>query len=123
MAEGFARHYGENKLECMSAGIAPTFVHPMAIRVMKEKGIDISGHVSKSVDSVDGDQITTLITLCSEAEEGCPRFPKTVHLYHWPFPDPCRAMGAEEVRLNSFREVRDGIGQKVREFILSLKLG
>lgn len=117
MAEGFGRHYGQNKVECISAGISPTFVHPMAIRVMQEKGIDISDHVSKSMDDLDLHRVTWVVTLCGEAEEVCPRFPKTVPKIHWPFPDPCRVVGSEEARLNSFRQVRDAIELKVKQFI------
>src|SRR3989338_3792259 len=117
MAEGFARQYGQNKIECLSAGISPGFVHPMAIRVMKEKGIDISDHTSKSITSIDLSKVTTLITLCGEAEEVCPTIPQKISKYHWPFPDPCRVLGSEEARLNSFRQVRDAIELKVKQFI------
>lgn len=117
MAEGFARHYGQNKIECLSAGISPSFVHPMAIRVMKEKGIDISGHTSKSIASIDLSGVTMLVTLCGEAEEVCPKIPMKVSKYHWLFSDPCRVLGSEEARLNSFRQVRDSIELKVKQFI------
>ncbi|MBI3019698.1 MAG: arsenate reductase ArsC, partial [Deltaproteobacteria bacterium] len=93
------------------------FVHPMAIRVMKEKGIDISDHTSKSISSVDLGKITMLVTLCGEAEEACPQIPTKISRYHWPFADPCRVLGSEETRLNSFRQVRDAIELKVKQFI------
>jgi len=122
IAEGFARYYGQNKIECFSAGLSPSFVHPMAIGVMKEKGIDISEQTSKSLASIDLNKVTTLVTLCGEAEEVCPQIPQKIAKHHWPFPDPCRVLGSEEKRLNSFRHVRDGIGLKVKEFLTSLKL-
>jgi arsenate reductase len=123
MAEGFMRRYGGGKVECFSAGISSTFVHPMAQRVMKEKGVDISHQTSKSLDEIDPRvlrKITHVATLCGEADELCPRIPKQTPIYKWAFPDPLRSDPREKERV--FREVCDGIEKKVKELLKELKL-
>ncbi len=120
MAEGFMRHYGGGKVECFSAGISSTFVHPLAIRVMKEKGVDISHQTSKSLDEIDLRKITHVATLCGEADELCPRIPKEAPIYKWAFADPLRSDPREKERV--FRAVCDGIEKKVKGLLKELKL-
>ncbi len=110
IAEGILRAAAGDILEVLSAGSNPTgHVHPMAIAVMSEIGIDLSAHTSKHmVEFLDRD-IETVITVCGNADQACPVFPGQVHRLHWPFDDPAKATGSEEQILGEFRRVRDEI--------------
>jgi arsenate reductase len=116
MAEGVLRHYRGNDFEVFSAGIKPTSVNSTAIKVMKEIGIDISGHRSKHVDEFKGQKMDYVITVCDNAKESCPIFPGAVKVVHWPFPDPPYDQGESEIILNDFRKVRDMIVAKFKSF-------
>ncbi len=110
MAEGILRHAAGDLFEVHSAGSKPAgYVHPGAIRVMKEIGIDISGHTSKHMGDFLSRPITTVITVCGNADQACPRFPGQVNRYHWGFDDPAHATGSPEEILTEFRRVRDQI--------------
>jgi len=85
MAEGLLRHYAEDRFEVFSAGTKPSVVRPEAIAVMKEIGVDISGHRSKSVNEFIGKPLDIVITVCDNANETCPVFPGSVKRMHWPF--------------------------------------
>lgn len=115
MAEGILRHYGSQNYEVESAGSAPSRVHPIAIRVMKEIGIDISGHHSKHLKELDGQRFDTVITVCDNADRACPVFPGTTQRLHWPFPDPPHAQIETEAVVEEFRKVRDLIHARFRE--------
>jgi two-component system, OmpR family, phosphate regulon sensor histidine kinase PhoR len=119
MAEGFARQLVRDGQRVYSAGTAPKEIHPMAIQVMKEVGIDISGQHSKGVESIPLNQIQRIVTLCGEAEENCPTLSKTVEHIHWSFPDPTLARGDEERILQVFRDVRDAIRYHVQKLFLT----
>jgi arsenate reductase len=110
LAEGFLKAAAGDILDVQSAGSKPAgFVHPMAIHVMKEVGIDISQHQSKPLNQFLDQKIETVITVCGNADQACPIFPGQVNRYHWAFPDPAHAKGSEEEVLQIFREVRDDI--------------
>jgi thioredoxin type arsenate reductase len=111
MAEGFARAYAPPEVEVWSAGSEPRQLNPLAVAVMAEEGIDLSGHRSKGLAEVPADRIGTVVTLC--AEEVCPVFPGQVRRLHWPFPDPAGADGTDEDRRDAFRRVRDQIHDRV----------
>lgn len=117
MAEGLLRHDGGGKFEVESAGVISSFVRPQAIKAMKEIGIDISGHRSKSVDEFAGQDFDFVITVCDNAKESCPVFPGKVQRIHWSFDDPAEAEGSEEEKLAVFRRVRDEIHEHLQEFI------
>lgn len=118
MAEGFARHFGGADIEAFSAGTQPAErVHPLAVKVMAEKGIDLSRHYPKKVDELLSQPLEAVVTVCGDAEERCPLFPGKVHREHWPLPDPAKATGTEQEVLTFFRSVRDDIEQRVREFL------
>ncbi len=117
MAEGLLRHFGNNKFEVFSAGVNPSFVHPLAIKVMKEIGVDISNHRSKSITEFLGQTFDYVITVCDKAKELCPNFPGQVKKIHWSFQDPAEANGSEEERLKVFRKVRDEIKGHILLFI------
>ena len=114
MAEGLARAIAPPGVAIYSAGSAPSRVNPFAQEVMREVGIDISSHRSKSVEEIPAERIDTVITLC--AEEVCPVFPGRVRRFAWPFEDPAAAQGTDETIREQFRRVRDGIRDKVQEF-------
>jgi len=116
MAEGLLRHLAGDRFDVASAGVAPTQVRPEAIAVMRELGIDISHHRSKSVDEFLGQDFDYVITVCDNANEQCPIFPSNTKRIHWSFEDPAAAAGDEQARLAVFRRVRDEIFDRLRLF-------
>jgi arsenate reductase len=119
MAQGLLQAWGNGKFEAHSAGVEATEVRPLAIRAMAEIGIDVSGQTSKRLDVYDGQAFDVAITVCDEAREACPFFPGARRQLHWSFDDPSAAIGTEEERLAVFRRVRDEIGARIREELLS----
>ena len=117
MAEGFLRYYGGDNFEVYSAGISPVGVNPLAVKVMKEAGVDISGQTSDPIDMEIVRDADMLISLCGGAKESCPVIPAKVEKRHWALEDPAEAKGSEEEILAKFREVRDQIVQNVKELI------
>ena len=110
MAEAFLRAVAGDLVEVHSAGSAPTgYVHPLAVKVMAEIGIDISAQQSKHMREFLGRPVQTVITVCSEADAACPVFPGQVNRYHWPFDDPAKAIGNDAEVMAVFRRVRDEI--------------
>jgi len=123
MAEGFAKHYGKELLEAYSAGLLATRVHPIAIAVMKELGIDISMQKSKTIDMGLLNGMDVIITLCGNAEASCPITPPHIKRLHWPIDDPVGTVGTEEKIINEFRKTRDEIKTKTEDFIQQIKEG
>ncbi|MCJ7746421.1 MAG: arsenate reductase ArsC, partial [Desulfobacterales bacterium] len=119
MAEGLLNHMSHGEWKVQSAGIFPSYVHPLAIRVMEEIRIDISQQTSKPVDQFINEKFDYVITLCDYAAQVCPNFPGQGKRLHWPFEDPAAAIGTLEERLAVFRRVRDEIKTKMEEFIKS----
>jgi arsenate reductase len=117
MAEGLFRQEAGNGYQVFSAGTRPAQVRPEAIAVMREIGIDISGHRSKSVDEFTGKTLDLVITVCDNANETCPVFPGGVERMHWPFQDPAAVAGSEEQRKAAFRMIRDQIYARIRTFL------
>src|SRR5512137_2528307 len=108
LAEGALRAAAGDMLDVQSAGSKPAgYVHPLAVRVMKEIGIDISEHRSKHLNEFLKRPVETVITVCGNADQACPTFPGQVSRYHWGFYDPAKAAGTEEGKLAAFRLVRD----------------
>ena len=108
MAEGLLKAAAVDFLEVASAGSDPAgYVHPMAIKVMAEIGIDISEQRSKSLSEFLDKPVETVITVCGDSDEACPGFPGDLQRYHWPFEDPGKAEGNPEEKLKVFRRVRD----------------
>jgi arsenate reductase len=119
MAEAFLRTLAGDTFEADSAGSQPEPVHPLAIAVMSEYGIDISDQRSKGLHEYMGKtQFDHLITVCDRAEKACPVFPGKGAREYWPMDDPLRAKGSEEERLEKFREVRDLIEARVRRWLI-----
>lgn len=117
MAEGLLRHAGGDKFEVQSAGVISSFVRPLAIETMKEIGIDISSHRSKSVEEFKDEPFDFVITVCDNARENCPFFPANSKLIHWRFDDPAEAVGNKEDQLAEFRRIRDEIQMRIKDFI------
>ena len=110
LAEGILHAAAGDRLNVQSAGSKPAgYVHPLAIQVMKEIGIDISGHHSKSMNDFLQQPVDTVITVCGNVDQVCPVFPGQLNRYHWGFDDPAHATGTEEEKLAVFRRVRDEI--------------
>lgn len=110
LAEGILRGAAGDLLDVQSAGSKPAgYVHPLAIEVMKEIGIDISAHRSKHLDEFRQRPVETVITVCGNADQACPMFPGQVNRHHWGFDDPAHAPGTDEEKLAVFRRVRDEI--------------
>jgi arsenate reductase len=116
MAEGLLRHDAGELFDVESAGTKPSLVRPEAIAVMKELGIDISGHRSKHVDEFKGRHFDYVITVCDNAKEACPVFLGTTNRLHHSFDDPAALNGSDEERLAVFRRVRDGLRSYLSEF-------
>jgi arsenate reductase len=119
MAEGLLKALGSGRWDVNSAGVIQSFVHPLAIRVMEEIGIDISKQTSKSMDRFVNEKFDYVITLCDHAAQFCPAFGGLGKRLHWPFEDPAGATGTTEERLVVFRRIRDGIKTKIEEFLKS----
>ena len=116
MVEGLLRHDAGRRFEVESAGTKPGQVRPEAVAVMKELGIDISGHRSKSVDEFAGQNFDYVLTVCDNAKESCPIFPGHTNRLHRNFEDPAAVQGSEQERLAVFRRVRDEIRDFLRRF-------
>ena len=124
LAEGILRAAAGDLIEVASAGSKPAgYVHPKSIEVMKEIGIDISGHTSKHLDEFLNRSVDTVITVCGNADQACPMFPGQVNRFHWGFEDPAHATGSEEEILNEFRRVRDQIKLVFEAYAAGLKRG
>ncbi len=116
MAEGLLRHDAGDRFDVFSAGTRPSQVRLEAIAVMRELGIDISGHRSKSVDEFAGQSFDYVLTVCDNAKESCPIFPGKAVIIHHSFEDPAALRASEEDRLALFRRVRDEIRLYLRGF-------
>jgi len=116
MAEGWAKALKGDVIEAYSAGTAPSTVNPLAIKVMKEAGVDISNQRSKNVTELLDVKFDVVITLCGDAKDTCPVFPGDTRVVHRGFDDPARAEGSEEEVLAFFRRVRD----EIRDFVKTL---
>jgi arsenate reductase len=121
MAEGLLRARGGDRYAVFSAGTHPRSVHPLAVQVMREIGVDISeatGYRAKSLDEFRGQpSMDLVVTVCDDAAEECPYFPGARQQEHWGFPDPSAVTGSEDERLAAFRSVRDAIARRIEAFV------
>jgi arsenate reductase (thioredoxin) len=118
MAEGLWNHLGQGRWRVHSAGSKPAgFVHPMAVQVMKEIGIDISKNKSLHIEEFSHEQFDVVVTVCDRAKKTCPTLPGAPVQHHWPFDDPAFAEGSEEQRRQVFRRVRDEIRERIESFL------
>ncbi len=119
MAEGLLKALRPGQWDVQSAGVLQSYVHPLAIQVMKEIRIDISKQTSKSWDRFVNEKFNYIITLCDHAAQFCPAFGGHGKRLHWPFEDPAGSTGTTDERLVVFRRIRDGIKKKIEEFLES----
>jgi arsenate reductase (thioredoxin) len=118
MAEGLLRRLGGDRFEVFSAGTEATHVRPLAVRAMQEIGIDISQHESKTLERFLHEPFDLVITVCDQANEACPVFFGARERRHWSFVDPSTAAGSEEEQMTVYRDVRDGIRQRIERELL-----
>ncbi len=118
MAEGLWQSLGNGQWQAFSAGSQPSgYVHPLAVRTMQERDIDITTNRSKSVDEFAGQEFDIVVTVCNNAKESCPVFPGAKKLLHWPFDDPADGVGSDEEQMKFFRRVRDEIEERISLFL------
>ncbi len=120
MAEGLMRHHAGDVFEIYSAGLDAQGVNPYAIEAMKEWEIDISHQKSKKISEYFGQvDFDILITVCSNAEKNCPTTPGIKTRLHWEFEDPAAVKGSPDIKLAKFREIRDLIDVRIKEWLKS----
>jgi arsenate reductase len=117
MAEGLLRHLGGRRFDVYSAGVNPTPINPLAIKVMSEIGIDISHHRSKSAMEFIGQQFDYVITVCDKAKQTCPAFTGKHEKIHWSLEDPAGAGSSEDEKVAVFRKTRDQIKDNIIQFL------
>ena len=121
MAEAWVNFLAPSRIGALSAGTNPTgYVHPKAIDVMNEVGIDMGEFKSKSVSQFIDREFDYVITVCDDAAEHCPTFPGSGKRIHWPFEDPASFVGSEDEVKDTFRKTRNDIRTKVDEFLRAL---
>jgi arsenate reductase (thioredoxin) len=124
MAEGVLRKAVGDLIDVQSAGSVPAgYVHPKAIEVMKEIGIDMSSHTSKHMNEFLSRKVDTVITVCGNADQACPIFPGQLSRHHWGFDDPAQAKGTQEEIYAEFRRVRDQIAMVFHAYAAGLREG
>jgi arsenate reductase len=124
MVEGILRAAAGNMIEVVSAGSQPAgHLNARAVQVLKEIGIDISGHRSKSMSEFLDRKIDTVINVCGKADQACPMFPGQANRHHWGFDDPHHSKGSEEEIMAEFRRVRDEISRVFGAYAAGLKEG
>jgi arsenate reductase len=122
MAEGLFRLLADDAVQASSAGVLPQgYVHPLAIRVMDELGIDMSNDRSKSIDEFSSQVFDYVITVCDHASQNCPTFPGTPMSLHWPTDDPFDAKVDEGTLLAEYRRVRDELRQRIEAFLAEIR--
>ena len=117
MAEALLRQQGGVAFEVYSAGTVPRGINPLTIRTLEAAGLDVSWARSKSVTEYLGQRFDYVITVCDQARQSCPVFPGVHESLHWGYEDPAEAEGTEEERLEVFRRVFIGLGQRIATFI------
>ena len=116
MAEGWARHLKSDCIEAFSAGVDPHRVNERAVAVMAEAEVDISGQYSKHLNDLSGLEFDYVVTVCDNAREHCPLYPKKTKMIHHQFDDPSFVIGTEEQVTAEFRRVRD----EIRDFVAAM---
>jgi arsenate reductase len=118
MAEAILRRQAGDRFEVFSAGLEPKGINPLTVKVLEEKGYDLTGQYSKSLDEYMGKaQFDYLITVCGNAEERCPFFPGMGTRLHWPFDDPAVVEGNDADKLKAFRNTRDAIETQILDWL------
>ncbi len=123
MAEGILRELGGGRVETASAGTEVTRVHPLAVREMADRGIDVSGHRSKHIDEFLGERFEYVVTVCDNAREACPVFPGDPECIHWSIPDPSAVEGEEPKRRVAFKRAADELVTRIRYLLALVEKG
>jgi len=123
MAEGILRHMSRGQVEVASAGTKPTEVHQLAVQVLAEIGIDISGHRSKSLEEFLGQSFDYIITVCDRVKESCPSFPGNPERIHWSFGDPAAVEGSEQARHGAFKATANDLMTMIRYLLIIIERG
>ncbi|MBE0665644.1 MAG: arsenate reductase ArsC [Candidatus Aminicenantes bacterium] len=123
MAEGLLNHLHGGRYQAHSAGIEPGTLHPLAVKVMAEIGIDISTHSSKHVREFYGREMDLVVTVCDHAREACPFFTGAKENRHESFPDPAGVDGSDAEKLEAFRSVRNEIRDWVKKIFPEFERG
>ncbi len=121
MAEGLLRQLGGAEVQAFSAGTEPGSVRPEAIAAMRSRGIDISGHYSKSVQDFAGQSFDYVVTVCDQAKESCPIFPGHPEQIHWSFDDPSAVEGPAEARQAAFEQVARGLTNRINFLLIVIR--
>ncbi|HEY0510930.1 MAG TPA: metalloregulator ArsR/SmtB family transcription factor [Thermoanaerobaculia bacterium] len=121
MAEAILGELGGDRVEVQSAGTEVTRVHPLAVREMAERGLDISGWRSKHMDEFTGERFDYVVTVCDNARESCPIFPGDPERIHWSIPDPSAVEGEEKVRAAAFKRAADELTTRIRYLLAMLE--
>lgn len=122
MAEALLRSRSRGRVEVESAGTEQTLVRPLALKALKEIGIDASAQTSKTLDRFIDERFDYVITVCDAANDACPTFPNAGAREHWSLPDPSKATGSEEEQLQAYRDVRDNLEIRILELLRRLEL-
>lgn len=117
IAEGYLRHFGQQKAEIFSAGVETHGVNSKAIEIMLDDGIDISNHTSNNIDEYRNIDFDFVITVCDNAKERCPFFPTKAQRFHYNFPDPSKETGTDEDVEELFLKVRQMIKDYCKTFV------
>jgi arsenate reductase len=120
MAEGLLRHLAGQRVEVFSAGTQPSTVNPIAVAVMAERGVDLSGQRSKHLNEYLAEPFDYVITVCDSAAEACPLFPGPAWRIHWSIPDPAAVQGSPSEQRAAFRAVRDDLEARLRGWLAGL---
>ncbi len=120
MAEAILRNIGKEDFEVFSAGVNPAAeVHPLAIQVMRESGIDITHHRTKDLSEYLDQQFDHIITVCDKVRDACPTFPGDPHSIHWGYPDPVLVEGDEETKIQAFRKISSDMHNRINLWVLT----
>ena len=122
MAEALLRKHGGERFDVVSAGLEPTEVHPLTVRALNEIGVNAQEQRAKGLNDILGKRTFKFaIIVCERAQENCPQiYPFALQRLYWPFEDPAVAQGADEERLQKFREVRDQIEARILEWLATI---
>jgi protein-tyrosine-phosphatase len=123
MAEGLLRELSHNKVEVLSAGTEPTSIHPLAIKVMSGRGIDLSTHRSKHLEEYLGQDFDYVITVCDRVREVCPIFPGEPEHIHWSFPDPVAIQGNQQIQESGFEDTARQLTVRIQYLLLMIERG
>ena len=118
MAEALWNDLGRGEWDAVSAGSDPAgYVHPLAVRAVGELGLDLSAGESKHLDTFRGEAFDLVVTVCDNARDSCPTWAGAKQVLHWPFRDPAHAVGTDDEKMASFREVRDEIRDRIAAWL------